>query len=212
MNFCQKSWADNKDIIDSIINMPFIQDMYNGVLDKEIFHYYIEQDILYLNNYARCASFLAGKSDTLYTLKLFLEIANLAFEEQAHIHDIYTKDTLYIPKKTETPALNNYTAFMVVLATTRPNAIAWAGMLPCPLLYTYIGEYFVNKGLQDNEYSYWFEANCQPDIIKNVEQQQQLLIQYANYHPEYHEEMRKVFRKALFFEYDFWNDAYKKRI
>lgn len=211
MNFCQKLWSDNQDIITQIIDMPFVQEMYHGTLDKTIFHYYIEQDIHYLNNYTRCSAFLAGKSDTLYTLKLYLKIANLSFEEQKRIHEVYTKDPSYYEQNSETPALKNYSAFMFLLATTRPNAIAWAGMLPCPLLYIYLGKYFSERGLHDNDYRIWFEGNCHPEVVENVREQRELLNQYANYHPEYHAEMAKVFREALFFEYEFWDDVYNKK-
>ena len=208
MTFSEQVWQENQDIIEKIMNMDFIQELYTGTLSDEQFFYYIEQDIHYLNDYARAMSFLAAKSENTEQLKFFLKITQSTFEEQVRVHQEYTTLAHYKETYLLTPAYRNYTHFNLHNASTKPIAIGYASLLPCPWLYVHIGEIFLQKTFVNAKYQYWFAANCAKEVQDSLKEQIKAFDVLAEQYPCYKEEMRKVFRTGLFLEYTFWEDAY----
>lgn len=60
---------------DQFLFHPFVRGMADGTLPRECFEYYIKQDYLYLQHYARSASLAAYKCKPPF----FLEVAIVAF-------------------------------------------------------------------------------------------------------------------------------------
>jgi len=56
-------------------NHPFVQELGMGVLDKEIFKFYLLQDYLYLLQYAKVFALAAVKSDTEELMTRFSRIS-----------------------------------------------------------------------------------------------------------------------------------------
>ena len=53
MNLSQKAWNQTSHIYNSIIRHPFNQELMHGTLSREKFGYYIEQDSIYLKDFAK---------------------------------------------------------------------------------------------------------------------------------------------------------------
>ena len=208
MTFCDQLWEENQDIIQKIVSMDFIQDMFDGSLSNEQFYYYIEQDIHYLNDYARANAYLMAKSENTEQLKFFLASADASFKEQERVHGHYTVQPDYSQKNTLTPAFKNYSNFILYNTATQSLPIGYASILACPWLYVYLGEHFSAKKFDNTKYQYWFEANCTIEVQEWLIEQKQYFETFAINFPSYREEMKKLFRDALFLEYEFWNDAY----
>ncbi len=208
MNFCNQLWEENQDIIQKIVSMDFIQDMFEGSLADEKFYYYIEQDIHYLNDYARANAYLMAKSENTEQLKFFLESTDASFKEQERVHGHYTVQPAYSQKNTLTPAFKNYSNFILYNTASKALPVGYASIMACPWLYVYLGEYFSAKKFDNTKYQYWFEANCTIEVQDWLQKQKQYLENFAQDYPSYQEEMKKLFREALFLEYNFWNDAY----
>ncbi|MDK2818785.1 MAG: hypothetical protein KFW21_04985 [Spirochaetota bacterium] len=208
MCFCNQLWIENQDIIQKIVSMDFLQDMFDGSLSDEKFYYYIEQDIHYLNDYAKANAYLMTKSENSEQLQFFLDSINASFEEQKRVHSHYTTQLVYSQKNTFTPAFKNYSVFILYHTASKSLPIGYASIMACPWLYVYLGEYFSAKKFNNNKYQYWFEANCTTEVQEWLSKQKKYLETFANNNPSYHKEMKKLFREALFLEYEFWNDAY----
>ncbi len=82
--------------------------------------------------------------------------------------------------------------------------------MACPWLYIYLGEVFTAKTFENTKYLYWFEANCITEIKEFLEVQKSIMEDFAKSFPQEQDMMKKLFRDALFHEYEFWNDAYNK--
>ena len=208
MNFCNQLWEENQDIIRKIVSMDFIQEMFDGSLTDEKFYYYIEQDIHYLNDYARANAYLMAKSENTDQLKFFLESADASFKEQERVHGHYTVRPEYSQKNTLTPAFKNYSNFILYHTASKAIPVGYASIMACPWLYVYLGEHFSAKKFDNIKYQYWFEANCTSEVQEWLQKQKQYLESFAQDFPSYQEEMKQLFREALFLEYNFWNDAY----
>jgi len=208
MSFCDMVWKENEDIITKIEEMDFIKEMHSGILTMERFFYYIEQDIHYLNDFARGNAFLLARSTDDNMLKLFLDSVLGSFKEQENVHQKYTTLAHFKKKNTFTPAYENYKNFILHHTATSDFPIAYTSTVPCPWLYVHLGKKFSKKEFVNNKYEYWFIANCLPEVEEFLNKQLSVLESLAKDYPIYQNDMRKVFRQALFLEYSFWSDAY----
>ena len=75
MSFTQNLWEQVKPIYKKILEHPFIKELGTGTLDINIFKYYIEQDSLYLVDYARALSVLSAKSGNIEYILQFSQFA-----------------------------------------------------------------------------------------------------------------------------------------
>ena len=67
MTFSELAWDKNTELYQKILQHPFNQELAVGALSSDKFAYYIEQDSLYLKEFAKC----------LVTCASRLTIANL---------------------------------------------------------------------------------------------------------------------------------------
>ncbi len=90
MKFTDILWNKNEDIYKKIINMPFNKELMDGSLDKNIFSYYIEQDSIYLKNYAKALAIIASKTDDNEIIKKFADFSKGALfaEEEVFWYEI----------------------------------------------------------------------------------------------------------------------------
>ncbi len=206
MSFCDQLWNENQDIIQKIANMDFIKEMYEGTLSDDVFHYYLEQDIDYLNDYAKASAYLLTKSQKVSHIKFFLELAQGTFAEQERVHESYD----FIRTDKRTPAYHNYSNFILSHTAMDTIGCGYASILACPWLYIYLGEVYTQKTFTNDKYLYWFEANCVPEIQEFLKQQKAIMEEFANDFPHEQPKMKKLFREAMFHEYEFWNDAHRR--
>lgn len=212
MSFCDMVWKENEDIITKIEEMDFIKEMHSGTLTDERFFYYIEQDIHYLNDFARANAFLLARSTGNNMLKLFLDAVLGSFKEQENVHQKYTTLGHFKEKGTLTPAYENYRNFLLHHTATSDFPIAYTSTIPCPWLYVHLGKKFSKKEFVNDKYKYWFVANCIPEVEEFLNKQLEILETLAKDYPIYKDDMRRVFRQALLFEYAFWSDAYNLEV
>ena len=72
-------YADFCKVIDSIIEKikrhPFLQQLQSGVLDKEIFHFYLQQDAVYLKAFRQAHTLISERTNQT---EIKLKLASLA--------------------------------------------------------------------------------------------------------------------------------------
>ena len=60
MKLSTRAWTSSEDVYNAIIQHPFNQELMKGKLSQDNFAYYIEQDSLYLQDFARCHGIIAS--------------------------------------------------------------------------------------------------------------------------------------------------------
>ncbi|HCC51139.1 MAG TPA: thiaminase II, partial [Porphyromonadaceae bacterium] len=61
MKWSENAWDAIKPIYKKTLELPFIQELMNGTLDREKFVFYIQQDALYLSDYGKILTAIATK-------------------------------------------------------------------------------------------------------------------------------------------------------
>mgnify|MGYP003302033073 CR=1 FL=1 len=87
MNTCERLLDATKDIGKKYNEHPFVLGIQDGTLDKEKFRYYIVQDYLYLEDYAKTFAVGVAKAKNLKIANLFAKYINVMNGEM-DIHNL----------------------------------------------------------------------------------------------------------------------------
>ena len=102
-----------KEIWESYNEHPFVKGIEDGTLDKEKFRYYIIQDFLYLEDYAKSFAIGIAKAKSIETTQIFSGYINLLTGSEMNIHHAL------LPGRDRFPDLQ--TGSRSILATVRAN-------------------------------------------------------------------------------------------
>jgi thiaminase/transcriptional activator TenA len=88
----ERLWRSIEDIYRSILSHPFIVKLSDCSLDMEAFKYYIVQDSIYLNGFARALSILSSRAYSSKWIKMFAEHAYTAIEVEKALHKSFMQE------------------------------------------------------------------------------------------------------------------------
>ena len=150
-----------KDIWQQYNQHPFVLGIQDGTLDKEKFRYYIIQDYLYLEDYARTFAVGVAKAKSLKMANLFAKyIAVMNGELDVHTGYLaklgITQEEIHSTPR----ALDNlsYTSYMLRVAYEEGEAEILAAILSCAYSYEVIAKKIVENNpasVSDEFYGDW---------------------------------------------------------
>lgn len=126
---------------------PFVRGIQEGTLDREKFRYYIIQDYLYLEEYAKVFALGIAKARNPEIMRLFSKQVALLTESEMDIHRGYMgKFSVSQAELEATPrAMDNlsYTSYMLRVAYEEGEAEILAAILSCAYSYEVIAKKIV---------------------------------------------------------------------
>lgn len=209
MKLSLKASKITTDIYQAILNHPFNQELMNGTLSREKFAYYIEQDSLYLQDFARCHALIAAKAPLKY-LQDFLKYANCALiAEQEVVHEFFRKVFDFKETGFITPATLNYTSYLLSSCALESLEVAVASILPCFTIYQKVGLEIAQNSTANNPYIKWIDTYSGEDFAALVMRAVEIFDELASNSDETtHQKMLDAYYKSSCLEWHFWNDAY----
>lgn len=213
MKLSNQAWEISSDIIQAIIQHPFNQELMTGNLERDKFAYYIEQDSLYLHDFARCHAIIASKIHLPY-VRDFLKYAEASFiAEQEVVHQFFKKIFNFKETGFITPATLSYTSYMLRICSMESIEVAVAVILPCFWVYREVGLFIAKDFSENNPYAKWIETYSGEDFCQSVEQVISIFDYLAeNASESTRQKMLDAFYKSTCLEWHFWNDAYNKTV
>ena len=213
MKLSTQAWNKSSKIYEAIIKHPFNQELMQGTLDKDKFAYYIEQDALYLQDFARCHAIIASKAPLEY-VRCFLRYSDYTFvTEQEVVHQFFSK--IFNFKKTNliSPATLGYTSYLLNICWSDPVEVGIAALLPCFWIYREVGLFIANNGVQNNPYARWIDTYSGDDFGNAVNEAIGIFDKLAdNASDEIRNKMLEAFYKSSCLEWHFWNDSYDNKV
>ena len=196
----------------SIIEHPFVTELYTGDLPLEKFKFYILQDYYYLVTAIRNFGVIASRADSVEALRDVVDILHLeATSEFDGYSDLLGRlgYTLKDAAGTEpVPVSVSYGSFLLATSCTRSFPEAMASVLPCFWSYAEIAAH--HKGaLEANPsmlYKDWAGVYLSDSYIRLVEKMKKMVEEAGEGFP--YEKLRDVFATASRYEYMFWDAAY----
>ncbi|MFR4351045.1 MAG: thiaminase II [Roseburia sp.] len=147
MSVIERLLSAAKEIWDEYHKHPFVMGIADGTLDKEKFRYYIIQDYLYLEDYAKSFAIGIAKAKSLESARLFSGYIDALTGSEMDIHRGYRgKFAVTQEELCATPrALDNlsYTSYMLRIAYEEGEAEIIAAILSCAYSYEIIAKNIV---------------------------------------------------------------------
>ena len=213
MKLSTKAWERSSHIYDAIVNHPFNQELMQGILAKDKFAYYVEQDVLYLQDFSRCHAIIASKIP-LEHMRSFLKYAEYTLiAEQEVVHQFFKKEFNFIETGLVTPATLSYTSYMLRACLNESVEVALAALFPCFWVYREVGLFIAATADKNNPYSRWIETYSSEGFCSTVDEAIDIFDTLAaNTTESIREKMLDAFYKSTCLEWHFWNDSYKMRV
>ncbi len=161
MKTSEQLLAATKDIWAAYNEHPFVLGLQDGTLNQEKFRYYIIQDYLYLEEYAKVFALGIAKAKSPETVQLFSKYVTLLTEGEMDIHRGYMgKFSVSREELEATPrALDNlsYTSYMLRVAYEEGEAEILAAILSCAYSYEVIAKNILARNPSAADHSFYGE-------------------------------------------------------
>jgi thiaminase/transcriptional activator TenA len=212
MKLSVTAWEFSSRIINEIKSHAFNQQLMKGTLDRSKFAYYIEQDYIYLQDFARCLAIIAAKISPNYAKK-FLCYSESAYQEQEVVHQFFKQIFNFQETKLITPATLSYTSYLARICLIEQVEIGVAAILPCFWVYREVGLFINERSIRYNPYERWIETYSSKDFCATVDECINIFDALAkDATDKIKEKMIEAFYRSTCLEWHFWNDAYNHAI
>jgi thiaminase/transcriptional activator TenA len=220
MSFSQSLKARAGQIWEDGYNHPFVQELGAGVLDKDIFKFYLLQDYQYLLQYAKVFAVAAAKAGSEEMMTRFSAIQYHILTQEMDLHRGYmagfgvTKEEMNAVKA----SLYNhaYTANMLSLGQTGGLAELLAAVFPCAWTYA---DYARRLKVQyadcyaGNFYKSWIDNYAGDEFEQSFGWFYEALDgMVSGMTDAERDKIAGIFISSVEFEYLFWDMSYKRQM
>ncbi len=209
------SWSErarraSEEIYNKILTQPFNTEMMSGTLAPERFKCYIEQDIIYIANYAEEMQQLAMMLPNERYRSLFEQFAKEGMEAEKSLHALLTAKLGGVAPATPSPITELYIAHTRQYIDSAQVEMSMAAVLPCIWIYSLVGKYLYENGtLEGNPYRDWIETYSSDMMEQGVALSIEIADTLAaSASQTLQMKMKLAFVEAVEFEYLFWEWGY----
>lgn len=200
-------------LFEAIAEHPFVRGVGDGTLAKECFAYFLSQDVLYLDEFAKVLAAGARLADGPETRQLFLEHAANVRNVEQRLHEtllpLLGVDAEAVRAEEPKPGTLAYTSHLHQ-AANGPLPLLVAAVLPCYWVYAEVGEMLLDREPAEPVYRTWVESYASPEFAEGVRAQLALVDRLARDAGEsLRAAMHRAFRRSLRYEWMFWDQAYR---
>lgn len=205
--------TDIQGILDKILKHHFNTELLEGTLCKKRFVFYLLQDRYYLKDYAKALAITAARLDDHKNIKIFLQFALEAIDDEQALHVNYLNQFGTIIAElnvTEpSPACFMYTNYLLQTAHTKSVEQSIAALLPCFYVYQKVAEHMQSKlvDLQSHPYGDWINLYSGDEFCHATELAFSVLQDRIN--AENIDDIKKAFIYSTKLEWLFWDSAYR---
>lgn len=166
-SFSAGLWDSIGDIYGAILAHPFITGLTDGTLPPESFAFYVVQDALYLQDYARALAAVASRAPTSDAMQMFARHAADAVAAELELHATLLAELTISAEEVKraelAPTNRGYTAYLLATAHAGSYAEGVAAVLPCYWIYWEVGKELLRLGSPDPRYQRWISAYAAPE-------------------------------------------------
>ena len=197
-------------ILQAIFSHPFNVELIDGILPREKFLYYMQQDSLYLVTFGRALALTGAKMRKADDVALGLYFAEQGLLAERELHEFYFKEFQVEPTEDKGPACFAYGTHLLERAALGSPAESMAALLPCFWIYREVGNNIRKLADSDNPYYKWIESYSSEVYSITVDKAVALTDHLAGEAgEEERQSMIEGFVASSRYEYYFWEDAYQ---
>lgn len=210
MKFCESVWNDTLPIYQAILAHPFNAELAEGSLSPERFAFYVQQDALYLTDFARALALTAARAPDSAAAESLLAYAQEGMEVERALHSHFFGLFNIRAATRQEPACFVYTQFLLATAALESYAVSMAALLPCFWIYWKAGLHLAAGARRPNPFEAWIQTYSDEAFGRSVERMIELTNSAAEKaSPAEREAMRRAYRISAECEWGFWDGAYR---
>jgi thiaminase (transcriptional activator TenA) len=218
MSLCAQMRSDSARIWDGLHAHPFLRELAQGTLAPEKFRFFLEQDIFYLQDYARCLAMGAAKARDEVELGYFVTDLNQVIEAELPTNRQLLASVIQLGAPDaggalmQAPANLAYTSYMQSLSLRGGALEIMAVLLPCAWSYVEIAQRLAGETSVDHPvYSPWigyFSAPQNVAMVDKMKRDMDSLVEAEGLNARRREELGEIFANSSRLEHGFWDMAY----
>lgn len=210
MNFTDTLWQSITPVYEEILAHPFIIELSEGRLSHNIFAHYLEQDALYLADFARALAFTAIKAEDQQDFLTCIDFAKGAVTAEISLHQELFKQFNIEPKTKKSLSCLAYTQFLLASTQQGSFAEAMAACLPCFWIYREVGRHIQLLTHAQTPYATWIDTYSGAEFDASVDRAIALTNKAALHASDATlKKMQNLFHKSSQLEWAFWEGAYR---
>lgn len=203
-----RAWEAAAPTFRRILEHPFVHELAAGTLPAEKFRFYIRQDALYLDGYARRLAHIAARLPRKEQTETFLHFALEGIEVERALHAQFLDGGHPSPEEIS-PACLLYTSVLDAQATA-PVEVEAAAVLPCFVVYQRVGEEILRRTrLEGHPYAAWISTYADPGFAEAAGRAAAVCDELAEAAgDEIRRRMTDLFVRCTKMEWLFWDSAW----
>ncbi len=210
-----QAWKAALPVFAKILEHPFVAGLADGTLPQDVFAFYVQQDALYLESYARTMSLIAARLPKQDQRDLMTGFIKDTLAAERYMHELYQgMNEKYLPPAPAkpSPTCQLYMSYEARLAAAAPVETACAVILPCFTVYQQVGAHLLStRRKANNPYNDWIDAYADPSFDKATRAAVSLCDELAaDATPATRAQMTETYVEATRMEWMFWDSAWKK--
>ena len=212
MSFTEDLLDAGADVWAAQFEHPFVTELAAGTLDEAAFRCWLAQDYRYLFDYARTYAVAGAKARDEHAMATLLDGADAVLNGELDLHRSFAAEygvtAEELADTTKRPTCVAYTSFLVRTAYDRPVPVAAAALYPCMQGYLDVADHMADLATEDHRYTPFIETYTGEEFRAETAALRELVDEYAERYPGYHDEMHEAFRTSARLELAFWEMAY----
>jgi thiaminase (transcriptional activator TenA) len=205
------------DIWPTLIEHPFVTELAAGTLPLAKFRFYVEQDVLFLDDYARSIGFaVARAADEDELRELTRQLATVVDDELEQERALLRRVEGILGGEQRGPASRApttaaYAGFLLATGARGDALDVMTALLPCAWSYADIGRAHLAATVEHPVYSDWMRLFGGAEYLGYVERRCAAYDRFAERAgPGRRERLLELFRTATRLERAFWDMAYEE--
>ncbi|HWG62219.1 MAG TPA: thiaminase II [Streptosporangiaceae bacterium] len=213
-SFTAELWRGIPDVYSAILAHPFLTGLTDGSLPHDVFAFYVVQDALYLQQYARALAAVASHAPDTAATEMFARHAAdvIAVEQTLHgslLADLGI-DPATVAEAEPAPTTVAYTSYLLAAVSTS-YAEGVGAVLPCYWIYGEVGSELLRRGSPDPRYQRWIATYGGEEFGDAVRQVLAVTDKLApDLAPAERKRVHRHFRTTSRYEWMFWDMACRK--
>ena len=191
---------------------PFVTELADGTLDEGAFRHWVEQDYLYLLDYARTFAMAGIRARDEETMRDLIGISHATLSEEMDLHREFAADYGLSPAGLEavekTPTCVAYTNFLLRTAHEGSIAAIAAALYPCGQGYLDVATHMADLATDEHRYTPFIETYTAEEFREEVAWLREFVDRCGERFPGEHDAMREAFLTSARLEAAFWEMAY----
>ena len=215
MGFCDELREVSLEIWEAEKTHPFVTGLGDGSLPDEKFRFYLEQDYLFLIEYAKVFALAVPKAGDLETMAYFGQLCSDTLNGEMELHRSYCAEFGLTPAKlaaaNPSRTTEGYTGHLLEVAEAGDIVEIVAAVLPCQWGYAEIARHLQARGLPgEPRYRKWIEMYASKAFeAYGVWLRVLLERQAAALNKQRRQGLKDIFLASSQWEHRFWEMAWR---